>query len=44
MFWHLYNAEPETFYSVLIIAALVITAELLYFERDVLKRKIIPLD
>ncbi|MCH2449591.1 MAG: APC family permease [Gracilimonas sp.] len=44
MFWHLYNAEPETFYSVLIIAVLVITVELLYFERDILKRKIIPLD
>jgi amino acid transporter len=44
MFWHLYSAEPETFYSVLIIAALVITVELLYFERDVLKREITLLD
>jgi amino acid transporter len=40
MFWHLYTAETGTFYSVIIIAALVITVELLYFERDLLKQKI----
>lgn len=40
MFWHLYNAEPETFYSVLFITAIVVTVELLYFERDVLEREI----
>jgi len=40
MFWHLYNAEPETFYSVIVITVSVITVELLYFERDVLEREI----
>ncbi|HKK47329.1 MAG TPA: APC family permease [Balneolaceae bacterium] len=40
MFWHLYNAESETFYSVLFITVVVIAVELLYFERDVLKQEI----
>jgi len=44
MFWHLFNAEAETFYSVLFISAVVITVELLYFEREVLKRKIIHME
>lgn len=44
MLWHLYSAETQTFYSVLIIAGLVIAVELLYFERDVLENKITLLE
>ncbi|MFB6093052.1 MAG: APC family permease [Haloquadratum sp.] len=34
MFWNLYHREPNTFWMVLLIAALVVGVELLYFERD----------
>ncbi|MFC6951581.1 APC family permease [Halorubellus litoreus] len=37
MFAHLYVAERETFWLVLVIAAVVVGAELLYFERDALE-------
>lgn len=40
MFWHLYSDDAQTFYSVLVIAALVILVELLYFERNFIKKEI----
>lgn len=44
MLWYLYNNEPHTFYSILIITGILVTFELLYFERNVLKEKIVPSD
>jgi amino acid transporter len=40
MFYHLYIAERQTFYAVLLIAAAVVAVELLYFERNVIKQEI----
>ena len=37
MAWHLYAAERNTFWSVLVITAVVVAVELLYFEREVLE-------
>lgn len=34
LLWHLYSTEIHVFYSVFLIAALVVSAELLYFKRD----------
>jgi amino acid transporter len=39
MFWHLYWAEPETFYAVWVIAGGVVGGELLYFERTAPKEE-----
>lgn len=40
MFYHLYSAQRGTFYAVLLITAVVLAVELLYFERDVIEREI----
>jgi amino acid transporter len=40
MFYHLYSAQRNTFYAVLIIAAVVFLVEILYFERDYLEQEI----
>ena len=40
MLWNLYNREPETFGMVVVIAVAVVAAEILYFERDVIKREV----
>ena len=40
MLYHLYAAERETFYAVCALAVVVVTVELLYFERDVLREEI----
>ncbi|WP_152039600.1 APC family permease [Salinigranum salinum] len=40
MFLHLYSAERNTFYTVLVVAAVVLGVELLYFERDVIEEEI----
>ena len=37
MLWNLYNREPNTFYTVLVVAVVVVTVELLYFEREFLE-------
>lgn len=37
MFWHLFEAERHTFWMVLAVAAVVLSAELLYFERGKLE-------
>jgi len=37
MLWNLYNREPNTFGTVLVVAAVVVTVELLYFEREYLE-------
>jgi len=34
MFWNLYHRDPGTFWMVLVVAAVVIGVEVLYFERD----------
>jgi len=36
MLWNLYNREPGTFYTVFAVAVVLVTVELLYFERDYL--------
>jgi amino acid transporter len=40
MFYHLYRAEPGTFYSVLAISVAVVGVEVLYFERDVIEAEV----
>ena len=40
MLWNLYNREPQTFGMVVLIAVVVVAAETLYFERDVIKREV----
>lgn len=40
MFWHLYQAEWETFLAVLGIAVGVVAVELLYFERTVIEEEV----
>jgi hypothetical protein len=40
MFWNLYTREPGPFWMVLVIAALVLDVELLYFERETLEEEI----
>ena len=37
MLWNLHNREPNTFYTVLVVAAVVVTVELVYFEREFLE-------
>jgi len=37
---HLYRAEPQTLVAVLGIAAVVVTSELLYFERDIIEAEV----
>ncbi|MFB6206405.1 MAG: APC family permease [Haloglomus sp.] len=44
MAYNLYTREPGTFYMVVAIAVLVVLVELLYFEREVLEEKIIPIE
>jgi amino acid transporter len=44
MFWHLYRNEPETFVTVLAIAAVVILTELLYFEHEALEEEIVAFE
>jgi len=44
LLYHLYSTERGTFYAVLLIAAVVLVAELLYFERTVIEREIPYLD
>jgi amino acid transporter len=40
MLYHLYAAERNTFYTVLLVAGVVFAVELLYFERDVIEEEI----
>jgi amino acid transporter len=40
MLWNLYNREPNTFYTVLVVTAVVVTVELLYFEREFLEEAV----
>jgi len=40
MLYNLYTREPNTFYMVLGIAAVVLAVELLYFERDLLEEEV----
>jgi len=40
LFYHLYTAERQTFYGVVVLTVVVISVEVLYFERDVIKREI----
>ena len=40
MISYLYREEPATLWAVLAIAAVVLAAELLYFERDIIRQKI----
>jgi hypothetical protein len=40
MLYHLYTAERNTFFAVVLIAVAVTTVELLYFERDVIEEEI----
>jgi amino acid transporter len=40
MLYNLYDREPNTFYMVLVVAAVVVVVELLYFERDRLEREV----
>jgi amino acid transporter len=40
MLYHLYRREPGTLVTVLVIAAAVVVAELLYFERAALRREL----
>ncbi|MBV0923716.1 APC family permease [Halomicroarcula limicola] len=40
MLFNLYEREPNTFYTVLVVAAAVVAVELLYFERGYLEREI----
>ncbi|WP_408959540.1 APC family permease [Natrinema sp. 74] len=40
MLYHLYTAERETFYAVVLIAIAMVTVEGLYFERDRIEREI----
>lgn len=40
MLWNLYNREPNTFYTVLVVAAVVVTVELVYFEREFLSEAV----
>jgi amino acid transporter len=40
MLYDLHDREPNTFYMVLVVAAVVVAVELLYFERDRLEREV----
>ena len=40
MFCHRYSAERNTFYTVLVVAAVVLGIELRYFERDVVEEEV----
>jgi len=40
MMYNLYTREPNTFYTVLGVAAVVLAVELLYFERDVIEEEV----
>jgi amino acid transporter len=40
MLYNLYSREPNTFYMVLGIAALVVAVELLYFERELIEEEV----
>jgi amino acid transporter len=40
MLYDLYTREPNTFYMVLVVGAVVVLVELLYFERDRLEREV----
>ncbi|WP_313691191.1 APC family permease [Halorarum halobium] len=42
--YHLYTSTPSTFYLMLLLAAAVVTVELLYFERDVLEEEVETLE
>jgi amino acid transporter len=44
MLYNLYTREPNTFYMVLGIAAVVLAVELLYFERELLEEEISEFD
>ncbi|MBX0321902.1 APC family permease [Halomicroarcula sp. F13] len=44
MLYNLYNREPNTFYTVLVVAVVVFAVELLYFERSYLEREVEQLD
>jgi len=44
MVYNLYTREPNTLYMVLGIATLVLTVELLYFERDVIEEEVDSFD
>ncbi|SDF18219.1 APC family permease [Halorientalis regularis] len=44
MLWNLANREPNTFYMVVVIAVLVVTVELLYFERDDIAAEVVPFE
>lgn len=37
LLWHLFDAEPETFWTVLVLAVAVVGVEVLYFERKVIE-------
>ncbi|MDY6764809.1 MAG: APC family permease [Halobacteria archaeon] len=40
MFWHLFQAERNTFYAVLLIAFAVVAVETLYFKRETLEEEV----
>ncbi|WP_096395138.1 APC family permease [Halorubrum trapanicum] len=44
MLFNLYTREPNTFYTVLGIAAFVLAVELLYFERDIIEEEVDAFD
>ncbi|WP_262175598.1 APC family permease [Haloarcula laminariae] len=40
MLWNLYNREPNTFFTVVAVAAVVVAVELAYFEREFLEEAV----
>jgi amino acid transporter len=44
MAYNLHDREPRTFAMVLVVAAVVVSVELLYFEREVLKSTVVPIE
>ncbi|WP_436930966.1 APC family permease [Halosimplex halobium] len=40
LFWHLYTNQRHTFYVVVVLAVVVVTVELLYFERDAIEEEV----
>ncbi|WP_251343755.1 APC family permease [Haloplanus halophilus] len=44
MLYNLYDREPNTFYMVIGIAAVVLAVELLYFERDLIQEEVVEFE
>jgi hypothetical protein len=40
MLYDRYDREPNSFYTVLVVAVAVVLVELLYFEREYLERRV----